>query len=47
MRSEGHAVESTCPVLTGHGCSVAARTYRSWRQANLPVADRTDAARNS
>ena len=41
MRAEGHAVESTCRVLTEHGCSVAARTYRSWRQANPVVATRT------
>jgi len=41
MRSQGHAVESTCRVLTKHGCQVAARTYRSWRQANRPVAART------
>jgi putative transposase len=41
MRAEGHAVESTCRVLTEHGCSVAARTYRSWRQANQVVAART------
>jgi putative transposase len=41
MRAEGHAVESTCRVLTEHGCRVAARTYRSWRQANRPVAART------
>jgi putative transposase len=41
MRSQGHAVESTCRVLTEHGCKVAARTYRSWRQANHPIATRT------
>ena len=41
MRAEGHAVESTCRVLTEHGCPVAARTYRAWRQANRPVAART------
>jgi putative transposase len=41
MRSQGHAVESTCRVLTEHGCQVAARTYRSWRQANHPIATRT------
>jgi transposase InsO family protein len=41
MRAEGHAVESTCRVLTEHGCRVAARTYRSWRQANRPIAART------
>jgi transposase InsO family protein len=41
MRSQGHAVESTCTVATKHGCKVAARTYRSWRQSNRPVAART------
>lgn len=41
MRAEGHAVESTCRVLTEHGCKVAARTYRAWRQANRPIAART------
>ena len=41
MRAEGHAVESTCRVLTEHGCPVAARTYRYWRSASRPVAART------
>jgi len=41
MRAWGHAVESTCRVLTEHGCQVAARTYRSWKQANRPIATRT------
>ena len=41
MRAQGHAVESTCRVLTEHGCRVAARTYRAWRQANRRVAART------
>jgi putative transposase len=41
MKASGHAVESTCRVLTEHGCTVAARTYRSWRQANRPIAART------
>jgi transposase InsO family protein len=41
MRSRNHAVESTCRVLRKLGCRVAARTYRSWRQANRPVAART------
>ena len=31
MRTEGHAVESTCRVLREQGCRVAARTYRAWR----------------
>ena len=38
MRAAGHAVESTCRVLSEHGCPVAARTYRAWKQANRPVA---------
>jgi transposase InsO family protein len=41
MKAAGHAVESTCRVLTEHGCSVAARTYRSWRQGHRHVAART------
>jgi len=41
MRAAGHAVESTCRVLTEHGCKVAARTYRSWKQDNRPIATRT------
>ena len=41
MRAKGHAVESTCRVLTEHGCSVAARTYRSWRQPGRGVAQRS------
>ena len=41
MRAAGHAVESTCRVLSSQGCRVAARTYRSWKQANRPVAART------
>ena len=41
MRAQGHAVESTCRVLTEHGCVVAARTYRFWKQTNRPVARRT------
>ena len=40
MRAKGHAVESTCRVLTEHGCVVAARTYRAWHHAG-PVAART------
>lgn len=45
MRAAGHAVESTCRVLTEHGCKVAARTYRSWKHATRPIAARilTDA----
>ena len=31
MRSEGHAVESICRVLSDQGCQIAARTYRAWR----------------
>ena len=41
MRSQGHAVESTCRVLTEHSCGVAARTYRSWKQTTRPIAART------
>jgi putative transposase len=41
MKASGHAVESTCRVLTEHGCGVAARTYRSWKQSTRPVATRT------
>jgi putative transposase len=41
MRAAGHAVESTCRVLSSQGCRVAARTYRSWKQANRPIAART------
>jgi len=33
LRSEGHAVESICRVLREQGCQIAARTYRSWKQA--------------
>jgi putative transposase len=40
LRAKAHAVESICRVLTEHGCKVAARTYRAWRQANRPVAAR-------
>ena len=39
MRSDGHAVESTCRVLTELGCQVAARTYREWK--TKPAAART------
>jgi transposase InsO family protein len=41
MRSAGHAVESTCRVLTSQGCQVAARTYRAWKRAHHPIAART------
>ena len=40
MRAQGHAVESTCRVLSEHGCKVAARTYRSWREPGRQPADR-------
>ena len=33
MRARGHAVESTCRVLSEQGCPVAARTYRAWKRA--------------
>lgn len=41
MRAAGRTVESTCRVLTEQGCRIAARTYRSWKRANRPVAART------
>ena len=41
MRAQGYAVESTCRVLTEHGCPVAARTYRSWRTTFRTIAART------
>jgi transposase InsO family protein len=40
MRAQGHAVESTCRVLSEHGCKVAARTYRSWREPGRQPTDR-------
>ena len=44
MRSQGHAVESTCRVLTEHGCPVAARTYRAWKhQGRVAARTVTDA----
>ncbi len=41
MRTEGHAVESICRVLSEQGCQIAARTYRAWAQPGRVVADRT------
>ncbi len=41
MRSQGHAVEPVCRVLSEQGCQIAARTYRAWRRANRPVAAST------
>ena len=41
MRAAGHAVESPCRVLSEHGCKIAARTYRAWRQTSRPIATRT------
>ena len=41
MRAAGRTVESTCRVLTEQGCRIAARTYRTWKKANRPVAART------
>jgi putative transposase len=41
MRAADHAVESTCRVLREQGCRVAARTYRTWKQAHRPIATRT------
>ena len=43
MRSEGHAVESTCRVLREQDVPVAARTYRSWRHAQPCSRDVADA----
>ena len=40
-RAKGHAVESICRVLREQGCQIAARTYRSWKQAGRTIADRT------
>lgn len=40
MRAEGYAVESILRVLPQQGLSIAARTYRSWKQPAC-VADRT------
>ncbi len=39
--AQGHAVESVCRVLREQGLQIAARTYRAWRKANRPVAERT------
>jgi hypothetical protein len=46
QRPQGHAVESVCRVLREQGLAIAARTYRSWKQADRPVAagTLTDAA---
>ena len=41
LRAEEHAVESICRVLRKQGLAVAARTYRSWKQANRPLSVRT------
>ena len=41
QRAQGHAVESICRVLREQGLAIAARTYRFWKRANRPVADRT------
>lgn len=41
MRADGHAVESICRVLREQGCQIAARTYRSWKQAGRTIAART------
>jgi len=43
MRSEGHAIESTCRVLREQGCQVAARTYRAWRGGVVSARTVTDA----
>jgi putative transposase len=41
QRAQGHAVESICRVLCEQGLQIAARTYRSWKQPDRPVAVRT------
>lgn len=41
MNKEGFAVESICRALRLLGIQVAARTYRWWKQAGRPVAERT------
>ena len=40
QRAQGYAVESICRVLREQGLAIAARTYRAWKRANRPVADR-------
>ena len=39
-REAGHAVEPVCRVPREQGLEIAARTYRAWKQASRPVADR-------
>lgn len=41
QRAQGRTVRSVCRVLREQGLQVAARTYRTWRRGNRPVADRT------
>jgi putative transposase len=41
MRATGHSVESTCRMLTTHGCQVAARTCRSSMHPSRPIMTRT------
>jgi putative transposase len=41
QRAQGYAVESICRVLREQGLAIAARTYRAWKRANRPVAERT------
>jgi transposase InsO family protein len=41
MRAKGYAVESILAVLREQGVTIAARTYRSWRQPSRPLAART------
>lgn len=41
QRAQGRAVESVCRVLREQGLQIAARTYRSWKQADRQVASRT------
>jgi len=43
MRSEGHEVLSTCPILREQGCQIGARTYRAWRSRLVAARTVTDA----
>lgn len=43
MRAEGHAVESIIRVLREQGVTIAARTYRAWRQGRVSARTVTDA----
>ena len=45
MRSQGHAVESVCRVLSKQGCKIAARTYRSAKSTAAASSSRGVSAR--